>query len=62
MIVLMKHNDPRFGETTFRLTNINRREPAAEFFQLPPGYRVVDDRRRDQRGPSEPPIMRRPLP
>lgn len=60
MIVLMKHNDPRFGETLFRLTNINRGEPAAELFQLPPGYRVVDDRRRELRGPGEPPIMRRP--
>ncbi|HEV2826814.1 MAG TPA: hypothetical protein VGW76_04370 [Pyrinomonadaceae bacterium] len=62
MIVLMKHNDPRFGETTFRLTNINRSEPAAELFQLPPGYRVIDDRQRELRGPGEPPIMRRPPP
>lgn len=42
MIVLMKHNDPRFGETTFRLTNILRGEPASEFFQLPDGITVVD--------------------
>lgn len=62
MIVLMKHNDPRFGETLFRLTNINRSEPAAELFQLPPGYRVIDSRQRELRGPGEPPIMRRPLP
>ena len=62
MIVLMKHNDPRFGETTFRLTHINRSEPAAELFQLPPGYRVVDDRQRELRGPGGPPIMRRPMP
>jgi len=62
MIVLMKHNDPRFGETLFRLTNINRGEPAAELFQLPLGYRVVDDRQRELRGPGGPPIMRRPLP
>lgn len=50
MIVLMKHNDPRFGETTFRLTNINRSEPAADLLQLPPGYRVVEDRPRELRG------------
>jgi hypothetical protein len=62
MIVLMKHNDPRFGETLFRLTNINRSEPAAELFQLPPGYRVVDDRERELRGPGGPPIMSRPMP
>jgi hypothetical protein len=62
MIVLMKHNDPRFGETLFRLTNINRSEPDAELFKLPAGYRVLDDRQRELRGPGEPPIMRRPLP
>jgi hypothetical protein len=61
MIVLMKHNDPRFGETTFQLTNINRSEPAADLFQLPAGYRVVDDRVRGMREPGEPPIMRRPV-
>jgi len=60
MIVLMKHNDPRFGETLFRLTNINRSEPAAELFQLPPGYRIVNDRER-RVIPGEPPIMRRPM-
>lgn len=61
MIVLMKHNDPRFGETTFRLTNVNRGEPAAELFQLPAGYRIVNDRERMIRTPGEPPMMRRPM-
>jgi hypothetical protein len=42
MVVLMKHNDPRFGETTFRLTNILRGEPAPELFQLPDGITVID--------------------
>jgi len=60
MIVSMKHNDPRFGETTFTLTNINRSEPAADLFQLPPGYRIVNDRER-RMIPGEPPIMRRPI-
>ena len=45
MVVLMKHNDPRFGETTFRLTNILRGEPAPELFQLPDGITVVDANR-----------------
>jgi hypothetical protein len=44
MIVLMKHNDPRFGETVFRLTNITRIEPSPELFTLPQGYRIVDGR------------------
>lgn len=43
IIVLMKHNDPRFGETTFRLTNITRGEPSPALFQLPYGYRVIDE-------------------
>ena len=51
MIVLMKHNDPRFGETTFRLTNILRGEPAPELFQLPDGITVVDDGRGDRPRP-----------
>ena len=54
--------DPRFGETTFRLTNILRGEPAAELFQLPQGYRVTEGRgRRDMLDPNErPPLLRRP--
>ena len=62
MIVLMKHNDPRFGETTFRLTNILRGEPANELFQVPQGYRVVEGGgRREMMDPgSRPPPLRRP--
>jgi hypothetical protein len=44
MVVLMKHNDPRFGETTFRLTNISRGEPDHSLFEPPPGYKVVSGR------------------
>jgi hypothetical protein len=59
MIVLMKHNDPRFGETTYRLTNILRGEPAAELFQLPQGYRVVEGRgRREFMNPQRPPQIK----
>ena len=57
MIVLMKHNDPRFGETTFKLTNILRGEPAADLFQPPAGYSVVDtwpDMRSPRRVPRNP--------
>jgi hypothetical protein len=42
MVVLMKHNDPRFGETTFRLTNITRGDPSPDLFAEPQGYRTVD--------------------
>jgi hypothetical protein len=40
--VLSKHSDPRMGETSFRLTNISRSEPAASLFQVPPDYETVD--------------------
>ncbi len=42
MIVLMRHNDPRFGETTFRLTNVSRGEQDIALFQPPAGYKVVN--------------------
>ena len=42
MVVLLKHNDPRFGETTFRLTNVTRGDPAPDLFAEPQGYRAVD--------------------
>ncbi len=56
MVVLMKHNDPRFGETTFRLTNITRGEPAPDLFAEPQGYRTVDQHEPAFGRPS----MRRP--
>lgn len=56
MIVLMKHNDPRFGETTFRLTNILRGEPAPELFQLPDGIKVLDANRENMPRPYRRPV------
>jgi hypothetical protein len=44
MVVLMKHNDPRFGETTFRLTNVTRGELDHSLFEPPQGYKVVSGR------------------
>jgi hypothetical protein len=38
MVVMSKRSDPRVGDTTFRLTNINRTEPAATLFQVPADY------------------------
>jgi hypothetical protein len=40
-LVLRKRNDPRFGETTYRLTNIKRGEPDASLFQVPEGFKTV---------------------
>jgi len=41
MVVFSKSSDPRFGEQTYRLTNINRSEPDPALFQPPPGYKKV---------------------
>ena len=39
-VVMTRHNDPRSGEETFRLTNVNRSEPPAYLFQVPPGFQM----------------------
>jgi hypothetical protein len=40
MIVLSKHNDPRFGETVYKLTNIQREEPDHSLFTVPSNFAV----------------------
>jgi len=42
VLVLTKHADPRVGETTYRLTNIVRAEPAHSLFELPPDYTLKE--------------------
>ena len=42
-VVMTRHSDPRNGETTYRLTNISRAEPAASLFQVPSDYSVKDN-------------------
>lgn len=41
-VILTRHSDPRFGETTYRLTNISRDEPARSLFEVPAGYTVKE--------------------
>lgn len=38
--VMSKRSDPRFGETTYRLMNIQRGEPLRSLFEVPPDYKV----------------------
>jgi len=40
MVVQSKHNDPRFGETSYSLTNIQRGEPPANLFSVPSDYTI----------------------
>ena len=40
--VMTKHTDPRFGDTTYRLTNIRRGDQDPSLFQVPAGYKVTE--------------------
>lgn len=42
VLVMTKHIDPRFGETTYRLTAINKGDQDPSLFQIPAGYKVED--------------------
>jgi hypothetical protein len=39
-VVMSKFSDPRTGENTYRLTNINRSEPAHSLFEVPADYTI----------------------
>jgi hypothetical protein len=53
VVLETRQQDPRLGETCFRLTRVDRREPERELFEVPPGYRVED-------GPPPPPFAAPP--
>ncbi len=38
MNLMTTHRDPRSGETTYKLTNLSRGEPAPDLFAVPAGY------------------------
>ncbi|HEV2834914.1 MAG TPA: hypothetical protein VGW58_06330, partial [Pyrinomonadaceae bacterium] len=56
LVVMTRHSDPRFGETTYKLTNINRTEPAKSLFEVPAGYTVKEG---PQLGPAIAPLRTR---
>jgi hypothetical protein len=39
---MSKQSDPRFGETTYRLTNLTRAEPSPQLFEIPSDFKVID--------------------
>lgn len=41
-VVLSKRRDPRFGETTYKLTGVRRAEPAKSLFEVPAEYEIRD--------------------
>jgi len=57
MEVKSTHSDPRFGNTTYTLTNIQRTEPAATLFAVPAGYTIEQGHRGKflMSGPPPPP-------
>ena len=65
VVVMTRHSDPRSGETTYRLTNISRTEPAAALFQVPSDYVVKEtpvpgSGVRRMRRPAPPPPPQQP--
>ena len=40
--VLSKRSDPRMGEQTFKLTNIQRVEPDPSLFTVPSDFKITD--------------------
>lgn len=54
-VVLSLHKDPRMGETTYRLSNIQRTEPAHSLFEVPEGYTVIEPEIRTIPPPPAPP-------
>jgi hypothetical protein len=42
-VMMSKRSDPRFGETVYRLTNIQRSEQAASLFEVPSDYTIAEN-------------------
>ncbi|RPI51108.1 MAG: hypothetical protein EHM55_19770 [Acidobacteria bacterium] len=42
VLVMSKQSDPRFGETTYRLTNLTLTEPSPQLFEIPSDFQVVE--------------------
>lgn len=42
VVVLSRRSDPRFGETTYKLVNIQRAEPPRMLFEVPADYQVTE--------------------
>ena len=42
VLVMSRQSDPRFGETTYRLTNISRTEPSPDLFEIPADFKVLE--------------------
>lgn len=43
LLLMRKRNDPRYGNTVYRLTDIHRTEPDPSSFQIPSDFKLVDE-------------------
>lgn len=44
VLIMSTHSDPRFGDTVYRLTNINRSEPPRSLFDAPSDFSVTEEK------------------
>jgi hypothetical protein len=44
LLLMRKRNDPRFGETAYKLSDIKRGDPDPSLFQVPGDYKIVEDK------------------
>ena len=42
LVVMTRHSDPRTGEITYKLTNINRAEPSKSLFEVPSDFTITE--------------------
>jgi hypothetical protein len=42
VVVMTRHSDPRTGEEIYKLTNVNRSEPAHQLFEIPADYTIKE--------------------
>ena len=47
VLVMTRHNDPRSGETTYRLQSIVRADPDRSLFTVPPDYTLRESKIRE---------------
>jgi hypothetical protein len=48
VLLMTKHNDPRSGETSYRLTNVTQAEPSHALFEVPADYTLKESMIRRQ--------------
>jgi hypothetical protein len=42
VVMMTRHSDPRTGEEVYKLTNVNRSEPARQLFEIPADYTIKE--------------------